>query len=205
MKDVGQMDSSDPKRPEVIMKTNGITQSDKITNLENYNGAMESSELGRYEVYISSPQLREGLGRALIDSGSMVSIVKESSVAKYTRKQKEIIKLQGITVNEITVKGLVSLKIENTMEPLIQECYVVDRLPKDLDVILGQNWLEKAGYDIQKEVPNMMSQYSEKVIKCSNNEKGIRYIEHQIFQPGLIVASSLVNCIANEFPCLVVI
>jgi hypothetical protein len=144
MKDTGQMDASDPMRPEVIMKTNGIMQSDEIMNSKNHKRVKESSELGRYEIYICSPQLREGLGKALIDSGSMVSIARESSVIKY-RKQKDVIKLQGITGNEITVKGLVDLRIDNTLEPITQECYIVDRLPKDLDVILGLNWLEKAG------------------------------------------------------------
>jgi hypothetical protein len=59
-------------------------------------GTIENSELGRYEVYIVSPQLREGLGLALIDLGSMVSIVKESSVIRF-RSQKELVKLQDIT------------------------------------------------------------------------------------------------------------
>lgn len=35
--------------------------------------------LGHYEVYVVSPQLKEGLGIALIDLGSQVSLVKESS------------------------------------------------------------------------------------------------------------------------------
>jgi hypothetical protein len=54
-------------------------QSDEIMNLENHKRAKESSELGRYEVNIKRcPQLKEGFGRALIDSRSMVSIMKES-------------------------------------------------------------------------------------------------------------------------------
>jgi hypothetical protein len=50
------------------------------------------------------------------------------------------------------MKSLVDLKIENTMEPLIQKCYVVDSLPKNLDILLGQDWLGKAGYNIQKDL-----------------------------------------------------
>jgi hypothetical protein len=41
----------------------------------------------------------------------------------------------------MNVKGLVNLKTENTLEPLIQERYVIDSLPKNIDVILGQDWL----------------------------------------------------------------
>jgi hypothetical protein len=90
------------------------------------------------------------------------------------------------------------------LELINKECYVVDSLPQNLDVILGQDWLKKSGYNIQKEVPIMIPPHSEQVIKCSTNEKGVRYIEHQLLEPGLIAASSLVNCETNEFPCLVV-
>jgi hypothetical protein len=63
---------------------------------------------GRYEVYIVSPQLREGLGLALIDSGSVVSIVKESSVIRF--RNQEQVKLQGITGKHMNVLGLLNLK-----------------------------------------------------------------------------------------------
>jgi hypothetical protein len=149
------------------------------------------------------PQLRGDLGMALIDSGSMVSLVKESSVKRF-RHQEEHIKLQGITGKCLNVLGLVNLQIENTLEPITQECYVVDRLPRNLNVILGQDWLEKAGYSFQKREPIMIPPYSEQVIKCKTNERGTRFIEHQLLQPGLIAAASLVDCKANEFPCLVV-
>jgi hypothetical protein len=66
-----------------------------MTSLNKYNGALESSEMGHYEVYIVSPLLREELGIALIDSGSMVSRVKESLVTRF-RMQEWKIKLQGI-------------------------------------------------------------------------------------------------------------
>jgi hypothetical protein len=154
-------------------------------------------------VYIVSPQLRGELGLALIDSGSVVSIIKESVVMKF-RNQREQIELQGVTGQHMNVLGLIELKIENMTEPFAQRCYVVDDLPRDLDIILGQDWLEKAGYSFQKRKPIMIPPYSEQVIKCETNERGVRFIEHQLLQPGLIAASSLVNCEADEFPCLVV-
>jgi hypothetical protein len=64
--------------------------------------------------------------------------------------------------------------------------------------------LEEAGYNFQKREPFMIPPYSEQIIKCRTNERGVRFIEHQLLQPGLMAASSLVNCEANEFPCLVV-
>jgi hypothetical protein len=163
----------------------------------------EDIELGHYEVYVVSPQLKEELGLALIDSGSMISLVKETSVAKY-KQQSEQINVQGITGAQVKIKGQIELSIENTLEPLVQRCYIVDSLPRNLDIILGQDWLEKAGFNIQRREPVIIPPYSEQVIKCRTKEKGVRFIEHQLIQPGLIVASSLINCKNEEFPCLVV-
>jgi hypothetical protein len=154
-------------------------------------------------VYVVSPQLRGGLGIALIDSGAMVYLVKESSVKRFERQAQQV-ELQGITGKQMNVLGLIDLKIENTTEDLNQKCYVVDSLPRNLDVILGQDWLENAGYSIQKKVPVIIPPYSEQVIKCRTNKRGVRFIEHQLLEPGLIAASSLVNCESNEFSCLVV-
>jgi hypothetical protein len=98
----------------------------------------------------------------------------------------------------------VTLKIENTLEPLTQVCYVVDNLPRNLDIILGQDWLDNAGYGFQKKIPTIIPPYSEHVVKCKTNERGIWFIEHRILKPGLICASSLVNCDNCEFSCLVV-
>jgi hypothetical protein len=166
-------------------------------------GKTENVELGRYELYIVSPQFREGLGIALIDSGSMVSLVKESSVTRFERRGQQVV-LQGITGKEMNVLGSIDLKIENTLENLKQKCYVVDSLPRNLDVILRQDWLASAGYGIQKKEPVVVPPYSEQVIKCQTKERGVRFIEHQLIQPGLIAASSLVSCERDEFPCLVV-
>jgi hypothetical protein len=102
------------------------------------------------------------------------------------------------------VKGLVNLKIENALEPSSQKCYVVDSLNRKLDIILGQDWLVESGYNIQKKVLVIIPPYSEQVIRFRTNEKGVCFIEHQLLQPSLIAASSLVNCESNEFPCLVV-
>jgi hypothetical protein len=73
-------------------------------------------------------------------------------------------------------------------------CYVVDSLPRNLDTILGQDWLDNAGYGFQKKTPVIIPPYSEQVVKCKTLEKGVRFIEHQILQRGLICAASLVNC-----------
>jgi hypothetical protein len=161
-----------------------------------------NDSLGRYEIYVVSPQLKEGLGVALIDSGSQISLIKESSLTKCIKEGGENLHITGITGKQMKVKGKVNVKIENTLEPLEQKCYIVDSLPRKLDMILGQDWLRDAGYGFQKKTPTVIPPYSEQVIKCKTVEKGVRFIEHQVIQPGLVCAASLVNCENFEYPCL---
>jgi hypothetical protein len=167
-------------------------------------GIIGNDLLGRYEIYIVSRELKEGLGVALIDSGSQISLVKEASLIKFSKEKYGDIQIQGVTGRPMNVKGQVRLKIENALEPLNQTCCVVDQLPRGLDIILGQDWLENAGYGFQKKTPVVIPPYSETVVKCKTIEKGIRFIEHQIIQPGLVCAASLVNCENSEFPCLMI-
>jgi hypothetical protein len=155
-------------------------------------------------MYVVSRDLKGELGVALIDSGSQVSLVKESSLVKFKRENKKNSQICGITGTQLEVKGKVEINIENSLEPSSQMCYVVDSLPRNLDIILGQDWLDNAGYGFQKKTPVIIPPYSEQVVKCKTTEKGVRFIEHQILQPGLSCAASLVNCEKFEFPCLVI-
>jgi hypothetical protein len=159
--------------------------------------------LGRYEVYVVSPHLRGELGIALMDSGSQVSLVKEASLGRCKYEKNQVV-IQGVTGNQLKVKGKVDIHTGNTLEPLKQECFVVEQLPRNLDLILGQDWLENNGYSIQKKTPVVIPPYSEQFVRCGTKERGIRYIEHQTLQPGLICASSSVNCEDSIFPSLVV-
>ena len=187
-------------------RNRGSSRGVKGNDLENSprGEVIGDDSLGHYEVYVVSPQLREGLGIALIDTGSQVSLVKESSLTRFSVQKGRDIRICGITGSQLDIRGKVELQIENTLEPLMQTCYVVDSLPRNLDVIFGQDWLNNAGYGFQKKTPDIIPPYSERVIKCKTSEKGTRFIEHQILQPGLVCASSLVNCEASEFPCLVI-
>jgi hypothetical protein len=95
----------------------------------------------------------------------------------------------------MSVKGQINLMIENTLEPLNQTHCVVDSLPRNLDIIFGQDWLDNA--------PVIIPPYSEQAVKCKMSERGVCLVEHKILQPGLVCSSSLVNCEASKFPCLV--
>jgi hypothetical protein len=82
-------------------------------------------------IYIVSKELKGELGVALMDSGSQVSLVRESSLAKFVEEKDGNFQIFGVTGKEIGIKGKVNINIENTLEPLKQECYVVDNLPRN--------------------------------------------------------------------------
>jgi hypothetical protein len=83
-------------------------------NHENSPGIIRDDSLGHYEVYVVSPQLKEMLGIALIDSGSQVSLIKEASLVKFNKRKNENIQIQGVTGKQMNVKGQINLKTENT-------------------------------------------------------------------------------------------
>jgi hypothetical protein len=83
--------------------------------------------------------LRGELGVALLDSGSQVSLVKESSLVKFNEEENGNFQIFGITGAEIEIKGKVNINIENTLEPLNQACYFVNNLPRNLDMILEKD------------------------------------------------------------------
>jgi hypothetical protein len=98
----GQRDASEPSKSDgIICKSKGTVESNEVceskgtvvsdeicesmgvignAELGRYEvqvmGVIGNAELGRYEVQVVSQQLREGLGLALIDSGSMISLVR---------------------------------------------------------------------------------------------------------------------------------
>ncbi|PNF19606.1 hypothetical protein B7P43_G16783 [Cryptotermes secundus] len=110
-----------------------IIVNDRIGIVGNYSGEIiQNDSLGHYEVYVVSPQLREGLWIALIDTGSQVSLVKESSLTRFSVQKGRDIRICGITGSQMDIRRQVELKIENTLEPLKPMCYVVDSLPRNL-------------------------------------------------------------------------
>jgi hypothetical protein len=90
----------------VLMGSDEIT-SERMT--ESMGTAIEK-ELGHYEVYIVNPQLNEGPGVALTDMGSVISLVKESTVVRL-KNQSEQINVQGITGAQVKIRGQIDLKI----------------------------------------------------------------------------------------------
>jgi hypothetical protein len=65
--------------------------------------------------------------------------VKAASLVKYRQEKGKNLQLSGISGNQIEIRGKVQLEIKNSLEPKSQMCYVVDSLPRNLDIILGQD------------------------------------------------------------------
>ncbi|PNF31840.1 hypothetical protein B7P43_G08901 [Cryptotermes secundus] len=158
--------------------------------------------LGPYEVFVTSPQLQNEIGTGLIDTGAQVSLVRESSLRKSIPKEKyrDInVNIRGINGSDMLIRKGIMLQVNDSKEMLF---YIVDRLPRNLNLILGQEWLLQNGYMMtcSKVVPP----FSESVIKVPTKEKGIRLVDKQELLPGVYCGTSLGMCHEGYFSCLIV-
>ena len=95
-----------------------------------------------FEMYITSKQLKEDIGIGLLDTGAQMSLVKE--VLRNKRNiQESNNSVQGIAGNILETKGVKMLEInESKTFPFV----IVEKLPRDLDCILGEDWLKENNY-----------------------------------------------------------
>jgi hypothetical protein len=155
-----------------------------------------------FEIYVLCKQLHTGLGNALVDTGSQVSLVKESVLTKGSSIKHDILQVKGITGNFMQLKGKTQLKIGDTSS---HEFLVIEKLPLSYELLLGQDWLEKFGFNFQ--IPSLgitLPAYSETLVQIPTQEKGNRLVESQELQENIFCASSLVECVDNSFLCLLV-
>jgi hypothetical protein len=159
----------------------------------------DGQPLGPYEIFVTSPQLRTEVGVALIDTGAQVSLIARTSLhPKVAVKENGIYKINGITGNVLDIKGKVEVNVNNNGH---HKFHVIEELPRKLDIVLGQDWLAKNHFMLQKEI---IPALSEKIVQLPTREKGIRYIESQEIQPGLLVARCCTKCVDNKVTCLLV-
>ena len=117
------------------------------------------------------------MGNALIDTGSQVSLVAETSLARGLRIKKQVVQIHGITGGVMDTKGQIDLCVGETSP---HEFMLVRNLPMNCDILLGQDWLERFGYQFQ--IPDLginLPAYSETVVRIPTAEKGSRLIEAQ--------------------------
>jgi hypothetical protein len=154
-----------------------------------------------FDVFVTSPQLQNELGTGLIDTGAQVSLVRRSSLKKSTPtgKYREIImNIQGISGGDMHIPKGIMLQVNNSREMF----YVVESLPRNLDLILGQEWLLQNGYMMT--CPKSIPPFSESVVKAPTTERSVRLIDKQELLPGVYCGISLSLCHEGHFYCSVV-
>jgi hypothetical protein len=111
---------------------------------------------------------KTGMSNALVDTGSQVSLVTERSLFKGLDIERYVLQLHGITGNHMETKGQVELcKGETSPHKFL----LVDFLPVNCDILLGQDWLEKFGYQFQ--IPSLgisLPAYSETLVRIPTTE-----------------------------------
>jgi hypothetical protein len=86
------------------------------------------------------------MGNALIDTGSQISLVAADSLFRREKLGKQIIQINGITGNTMETRGQINLTLGETAS---HEFTVINELPMNCDILIGQDWLERFGYQFQ--------------------------------------------------------
>jgi len=82
---------------------------------------------------------------------------------------------------------------------------VVGNLPVNCDILLGQAWLERLGYQFQ--IPDIginLPAYSETLVRIPTTEKGSQLVEAQEMEENIFCVSSVVECVDTSFICLAI-
>jgi len=133
-----------------------------------------------------------------VDTDAQVSLVKYEDLKRESSLKGDKTKIMGITGDSVEVRGVLRMRINESEEFPFR---VVEKLPRNLTVVLGQDWLRENNYIITQGIA--IPPYSEKICTFPTKEKGIRYIESQTLKNGVFCASSLSEC-DEIFACLLV-
>ena len=159
-----------------------------------------------FVVYVLCDYLPEGYGEALIDTGSQVSLVKQDSL-KYAKIKPANISFQTVTGELFPVIGVVNLCINNVERGKEMPFYVVKHLPQNVDMLLGQDWLERHDSEIKipwKQDPIKLPPFSETIVQFPTVEQGIRNCPKQMIGKNIICADSIVQCDEGRYCCLII-
>jgi len=113
-----------------------------------------------------------------------------------------VLTFHGITGDYLETKGQISLRIGETSP---HKFLVVNSLPMNCEILLGQDWLERFGYQFQ--IPSLginLPAYSETLVRIPTTEKGNRLVEAQELQENVFCTSSVVECKDSSFLCLII-
>ena len=121
-----------------------------------------------------------------------MSFVKERSLNKGSDIKRHVLKIQAITWIYLENKGQIDLRIG---EASPHKFLVVNSLPMNCELLMGQDWPEKFGY--QFEIPSLgihLPVYSETMVLIPTTEQGNQLVEAQELQENIFFASSVVEC-----------
>jgi hypothetical protein len=131
-----------------------------------------------------------------------VSLVKESGLIRGSKIELGSSRIQGITGNSVEIKGQLKLNVGDTFP---HEFLIKDNLTMNYDLLLGQDWLEKFGFNFQiASLGITLPPYSETLVRIPTKEKGNRLVEAQVLQENIFCASSGVECGNNSFIYLLI-
>ena len=161
------------------------------------NNDKDIGHKGPFEIYALCDGSITGLGNALVDTGFQVSLVKEGTLIRGSHIKYDVSRIQGIIGDFMEIKGQTKLIIGETSPHNI---LVLEKLPMNYDMLLGQDWLERFTFDFQ--IPSLginLPAYSKTLVRIATREKGNRIVEAQELQENLFCGSSVVDCVDNAF------
>jgi len=104
-------------------------------NQANYSNKRVQSKQGPllqpFEIYVLCVSLKTGLGNALVDIGSQVSLVKERNLIKGSDITRHVLTIHGITSDYLETKGQRDLRIGETSP---HKFLVVNSLPMNCEI-----------------------------------------------------------------------
>jgi hypothetical protein len=201
MNNVDNLDSLNNLRHEVATPVIEVV-SQKVLTSERSSDDEPETGLGPYEVFVTSPLLQNEIGTGLIDTGAQVSLVRKKSLKENVPRakfRKINVNIQGINEGDMHIKEGIMLQVNDSEEMLF---YIVESLPRSLDLILGQEWLIKNDYMMT--CRNTILPFSETVVRVPTRERGVRFVDKQELLPGVYCGTSLSLSSDCHFYCLVV-
>ena len=200
---IGNMKISDKGHIGNMKSCNGgdVCQENMISN---GNGKLSlSMGSGTYEnlgvIEIKGNNLMSG--KTLVDTGSQVSLVRLGSIRNKEGIKPADIILHGVTGTTLSVEGKIEMLVCHSTFKCIHEFYVVNILPQELDLILGQDFLSKNNVQLNFDEDKMkiiIPPRTEKIIKLPLNEKGDILVSKQEVEPGVYIGDVLTTVKENK-------
>ena len=185
-------------------------QQDIFENQKRDNQRKSNNDQRGLVVYNSMVELkgdRLKKGNTLVDTGAQVSLVKEESLINPTDVLPTVTSLQGVTGDSICVKGVVHMPVYHELFKCNHKFFVVDQLPQDLDLIIGQDFLQAHNVQLIFQSGELLVKVpprTEMIVELPLKEKGDVLIVKQELQPGLYLGDTITTVKENKVAVCIV-